>query len=360
MISISLCMIVKNEELTLKRCLKCVKDIADEIIIVDTGSTDKTKEIAYEFTDKVYDFKWCDDFSKARNYSFSKATKEYIMWLDADDVILEKDIIKLKYLKEHLDKNADIVMLKYDLNIDSNGTPALSYYRERLLKRKNNYKWISPIHEVIELKGNILKEDISITHKKEKSYDPTRNLKIFEKMLENGSNLDSRQTFYYARELYYNEDYDKALKYFNIFLNDKNGWIENKISACLDLYYLYMKINNEDMALDSLFRSFRFDIPRAEICCNIANFFLEKNNFNVAIYWYKEASTRIFDVSKGGFYIKDCYDYIPYIGLCVCYDKLGEHDIANYYNDLAGKIKPDDKAYIHNFKYFKELGFHKK
>jgi len=358
MVSISLCMIVKNEELTLERCLKSVKDIVDEIIIVDTGSQDKTKDIAYKFTDKVYDFKWCDDFSKARNYSFSKATKEYIMWLDADDVILEKDRIKLKYLKETLTKDTDIVMLKYDLNLDANGTPALSYYRERLLKREKNYEWKSPIHEVIELKGNVVKKDISITHKKEKVHDQKRNLKIFKKMIKENIKLDSRQTFYYARELYYNEEYDKALIYFNDFLNDKNGWIENKISACLDLYYLYLKLNDEDNALDSLFRSFRFDIPRAEICCNIANYFVSKNNYNTAIYWYKEASTRIFDVSKGGFYIKDCYDFLPYIGLCVCYDKLGEHEIANYYNDLAGKIKPNDKSYINNFKYFKSIGMH--
>ena len=91
MISLSLCMIVKNEEMVLKRCLDSVKNIVDEIIIVDTGSTDKTKDIAKKFTKNIYDFKWIDDFAAARNYSFSKATKEYIMWLDADDVILKKD-----------------------------------------------------------------------------------------------------------------------------------------------------------------------------------------------------------------------------------------------------------------------------
>lgn len=358
MVSISLCMIVKDEELTLRRCLESVKDIVDEIIIIDTGSKDNTKEIAYEFTNKVFDFIWCDDFSKARNYSFSKATKEYIMWLDADDVILEKDRIKLKHLKENLDNNIDIVMLKYDLNLDSNGTPALSYYRERILKREKGYKWKSPIHEVIELKGNILKKDISITHKKEKIHDPKRNLKIFENMIKNNIELDPRQTFYYARELYYNEEYDKSIQYFTNFLNNENGWIENKISACLDLYHLYIKLNDENTALEYLFKSFRFDTPRAEICCNIANYFLNKNNFNVAIFWYKEASIKIYDPSKGGFYIKDCYDFLPYIGLCICYDRLGEHDIANYYNDLAGKIKPENPAYINNYKYFKSLGFH--
>ena len=85
MISLSLCMIVKDEEEVIRRCLDSVINIVDEIIIVDTGSTDKTKEIAKEYTRKVYDFKWIDDFSEARNFSFSKASKEYILWMDADE-----------------------------------------------------------------------------------------------------------------------------------------------------------------------------------------------------------------------------------------------------------------------------------
>ena len=102
MVTISLCMIVKNEEDTLARCLDCIKDIVDEIIIVDTGSTDLTKEIAKNYTNLVYDFKWIDDFSAARNFSFSKATKDYCLWLDADDVISKKNQEKLKKLKETL------------------------------------------------------------------------------------------------------------------------------------------------------------------------------------------------------------------------------------------------------------------
>ena len=85
MATVSLCMIVRNEEDVLGRCLESVKDIVDEIIIVDTGSTDRTKEIAGRFTNTVYDFPWIDDFSAARNFSFSKATMDYQMWLDADE-----------------------------------------------------------------------------------------------------------------------------------------------------------------------------------------------------------------------------------------------------------------------------------
>ena len=112
--TISVCMIVKNEEDVLDRALRSVQDIADEIIIVDTGSTDRTKKIAEKYTDQVYDFVWCNDFSKARNYSFSKATKDYCMWLDADDVILDKDREGLLELKKTLPEDTSVVMMKYN------------------------------------------------------------------------------------------------------------------------------------------------------------------------------------------------------------------------------------------------------
>ena len=113
MVTISLCMIVKNEEKLLGRCLESVKDIVDEIIIVDTGSNDNTKTIANKFTNLVYDFKWVDDFSKARNYSFSKASKDYILWLDADDIILEEDRLKLLNLKNNKNYNGPKITLEY-------------------------------------------------------------------------------------------------------------------------------------------------------------------------------------------------------------------------------------------------------
>lgn len=86
MISISLCMIVRNEEEVIGRCLESVKDIVDEINIVDTGSTDNTKQVVAQYTDRIFDFKWIHHFAAARNFSFQQATKDYILWLDADDV----------------------------------------------------------------------------------------------------------------------------------------------------------------------------------------------------------------------------------------------------------------------------------
>ena len=102
MISLSLCMIVKNEEKVLPRILKPMKEIVDKILICDTGSTDRTKEIIREFTAEVYDFPWKNDFSAARNFISEKVSTDYWMWLDADDMITQENLYRLKQLKETL------------------------------------------------------------------------------------------------------------------------------------------------------------------------------------------------------------------------------------------------------------------
>ena len=99
MATISLCMIVRNEEDVLERCLESVQGLVDEIIIVDTGSKDRTKEIAKKFTDAVYDFVWVDDFAEARNFSFSHAACYYCLWLDAYYIIVPWDRNKFLALK---------------------------------------------------------------------------------------------------------------------------------------------------------------------------------------------------------------------------------------------------------------------
>lgn len=353
MATISLCMIVKNEEEVLKRCLDSVSDLVDEIIIVDTGSTDATKKIAKEFTNRIYHFNWIDDFSKARNYSFSKATKDYILWLDADDVILEKDREGLKNLKVSLDKNTDIVMMKYNCGFDREGNTILSYYRERIIKNFKDYKWIGRVHEVIPPVGNVIYSDIAITHKKIKASDPDRNLRIFEKMFKENIVLNAREKFYYAREVYYSGDYTKAIEKFNDFLNSEDRWIENVISALLDLSICYNRIGDKENELRALFKSFEYDTPRSQTLCYIGSYFLRENKIKQAIYWYKMAILDKPDLKSGGFFELDYYGFIPYIQLCVCYYRLGDIQKSIEYNELAGKIKPKDKSYLQNKEFFK-------
>lgn len=355
MITISLCMIVKNEEKVLKRILEDVKDVVDEIIIVDTGSTDKTKEIASTYTNLIYDFKWVDDFSKARNYSFSKATKDYIMWLDADDRLLSKDKKKLIDLKKKLNTSTDIVMMKYVTLLDENNNPAFSYYRERLLKREKEYKWVSPVHEVIVPSGNILYSDIEILHQKESKEYTDRNLKIFESMLAKNEVLDSRQLYYYSRELMYHKKYDKAILNYNNLLKRDDVWIENRINTYLDLAFCYLCTGNKSMYLPTLFSSFEYDTPRAEITTTISLYFLDNEKYKEAIFWSKVSLSIEKNINSGAFIQEDYYNFIPYLILTYACDKLGNHEEAKKYNDLAGTLKPNNVQYLHNKKYFENL-----
>ena len=115
MIRLSLCMIVKNEEAVLTRVLASAIQFADEILVADTGSTDRTVEIARQYTKHIYHYPWNDDFAAARNFICEKVTTEYWMWLDADDVVPAESITAILKLKETLSKSPqpDVVMMKY-------------------------------------------------------------------------------------------------------------------------------------------------------------------------------------------------------------------------------------------------------
>lgn len=355
MITISLCMIVKNEEKVIGRCLESVKDFVDEIIIVDTGSTDKTKEICFGYTDLVYDFKWVEDFSLARNFSFSKASKDYCMWLDADDVITNENQELLIDLKNTVSLDTDIIMCKYNTAFDEQGNPTFSYYRERIIKRDSNFVWSGKIHETISPSGKIVYSDFAVSHKKVGLGDPDRNLKIFENMMCKNIILNPREQFYYGRELYYHKRYKDGAKVLENFLEEGNGWIENNIDACKILSYCYYGDNDEKFALRSLFRSFEYDNPRAEICCDVGKHFFDRNMITQATFWYETALLCKRDDKSGGFIIEDCYNYIPYIQLCVCWYFLGQFDKAVYYNNMAGKYKPNSLPYKRNKEFFAHI-----
>lgn len=352
---LSLCMIVRNEEDVIERCLKSTLSFVDEIIVVDTGSTDKTKQIVSKYTSQLYDFKWIDDFAAARNFSFSKATGDYIMWLDADDVVTPINANKIVALKNSYDPKTDIFMFKYNVAFDQNNQPTFTYYRERIIRNSNQYKWESPIHEVIPLNGNIVYQDISIEHKKLKPSQPGRNLKIFQKMIEKGMELDARQQFYYGRELFYNQQDIAAMNTLEDFLKRSDGWVENKIDACKLLGTLYSQNNNPEKAITFLLQSFQYAPPRSNICCDIGKLFFDKKDYQNAIYWYEIASSQNPNVISNAFIEPDTFHYIPYMQLCVIYYRLGDFVKANMYNELAGKIKPNDPNYLHNKNLFSHL-----
>ncbi|NBJ95152.1 tetratricopeptide repeat-containing glycosyltransferase family 2 protein [Parablautia muri] len=353
--TISLCVIVKNEEGQIARCLESVRELVEEIIVVDTGSADQTIEIVSQYTSKVYSYPWKDDFSDARNYSFSKASMDYCMWMDADDILEETEKDKFLQLKQTLSPDVDIVMMKYNTSFDETGKPSFSYFRERWIKNCPKYQWIGAVHEVIPPSGNVIYSDIAVSHKKIKVNDPDRNLNIYRKVLAEGKLLDPRQQYYFGRELYYHKQYEEAVSVLEEFLSLEEGWIENKIEACAICAKCYYGLGREQCALNTLLRSMSFDLPRAELCCDIGKYFLDHGDFHIATYWYKTALSRPKNEYAGGFVLPDCYDYVPLLQLCVCYDKMGDRKKAKEYNERAGALKPYSKSYLYNKQYFDSL-----
>ncbi len=352
MVSVSLCMIVKNEEDVLERCLESLAGAVDEIIIVDTGSVDHTREIAARFTDQIFDFPWQDDFSAARNESFSHASMDYCMWLDADDVLLEEDRNAFLVLKETLDPTVSVVMAPYHTGFDESGQVTFSYYRERLIKNRAGMRWAGAVHEAVTPVGSIQYAEFAVTHQKTRPSDPDRNLRIYQAQLAAGTTLEPRQQFYYGRELYYHRRWEEALEVFERFLSEGRGWVENNIDACCHCAYCHKELGHDREALAALLRSFAYDCPRAEVCCEIGLWFFQREQYRQAAYWYALALTCARDDRRGGFVSPDCYGYLPCIQLCVCYDRLGDPSKAKEFNELAALFKPDSPAVLHNREIF--------
>ena len=360
MITISLCMIVKNEEQVLERCLKSAAGVVDEIIIVDTGSSDETKKIAAKYTDKIYDFTWKDDFSAARNEAFSHAEMDYCMWLDADDIIPEQEQEKIKRLKTEMEEDTSIVMMRYVMGFDKAGRPSLSYYRERLIKNHRGYCWRGKVHEAVALTGKIVYTDIEIEHRKmkEDAGGRTRNLMIYRKMKEENVPFTARDLFYYGRELYYlamdsPENLRESQEVLKKFLAHPDGWKENKIEACRFLALCCQVEGNEEGELTALLHSFFYDSPRAELCCDIGAWFFKREKYQTAAFWYEMALKMKTDEKSGGFTCPDCSSYIPALQLAICSYRMGDIEQAEQWNELALSFKPESESCRYNQIFFR-------
>jgi len=335
----------------LAKCLESCREFVDEIIIVDTGSSDKTKDIASLFTDKIFSFAWKDDFSIARNFSISKATCDYIFWLDADDIVEKNDLNELLKLKKTLGEKIDMVYLKYHTRFDAIGNPTFSYYRERIIRNCKKAKFIEPIHECIEPFGRIIHSNAAITHRKSANKKNGKHLRLFENYKNASGKLTPRLQFFYARELMHAKKYKSAIMVYRNFLSEPTAWIEHKISACLDISSCYKKLMDNENALSALFHSLTFSAPKSETLCRIAHHFYDQHDFVAAIFWYESALKC--DTKNHSLFVRKEYEcYIPSIQLAQIYKKLRKHDKAKYYNNLAGKCKPEDKAVLYNRKLF--------
>ena len=355
MITISLCLIVKNEEDVIGRCLKSVHQAVDEIIIVDTGSTDRTKEICLAYTNKIFDFEWINDFAAARNFAFSCATMDYIFWLDSDDVIALEDFRKLTELKQTLDPAVDSVTMQYCLAQDEYGNNTYSNRRNRLVKRLNNFQWRGFVHEYLDVAGNILDSDIVVFHKPLKHIDSDRNLTIYKQRLEKGEEFSPRDLYYFANEWLDHGLYEQAVEYYEKFLDTNQGWIEDKISACGKLADCFHHLDNTEQELYYTLKALEYDTPRADFCCRMGYRFLQQKEWEKAAFWYRLASELTLPKDNWGFFHHTCWTWLPHLQLCVCYYHLGEYEQAYQHNEIARQFIPNDEKVLYNQSLLKEL-----
>lgn len=346
---LSVCLIVKNEEETLARCLECAVKFADETVVVDTGSTDKSVEIARGFTDRVFFFEWRDDFSAARNFAFEKATCEYVMWLDADDIVTDENCRKIKEFVKM--GGFDIAYLPYAAAFDG-GKPSFVYYRERIMRRDMNFRFEGEVHEAVTPRGKRVFLDAPVFHKKIKRGDPLRNLTILQRKIARGGRLDERQKFYYGRELIECGMYAEGCAVLNEVVAG-DGWIENRLEACVNLYFAYSALGRDGEAVAALLKSFSLAKPRSDVCCILGERAMRAGDNESAAFWYELALKCVPDARGGGFVNIDYCGFIPHIQLCVIYDKTGDTALANSHNEAAGAIKPDNAAFLGNRRYFR-------
>ena len=346
MASWSLCMIVKNEEETLGRCLDSVSELFEQIVITDTGSEDATKEIARSYGCEVWEYEWGDDFAAARNFAFSKAYGDYIMWLDADDVLPERSRRRLLEEKQRPPGAFDVLMLPYHTGFDESGRVTFAYERERVVRRCPEAVWQGRVHEVIAPFGRVEHVDAPVEHRKMRPSAPGRNLRIYERMLREGAKLGARELYYYARELMYNGRYEDGARAFEEVLQREDGWAENRLDAYRQLSSCRRALGDEEGAVWPLLSALREGPPRPELCCDLGRYFFDKGEWQAASFWYKGALMA--ERGDSGFEDVDCRGYVPCIQLCCCFWQLGDMIRAQYWNERAGKYKPDSPAYLHN------------
>jgi glycosyltransferase involved in cell wall biosynthesis len=301
---LTLCIITKNEEKNLPKLFESIVPYVDKVVITDTGSTDKTKEISEKYCGeklKWTTFEWCDDFSAARNYNFSQADKNsWVIWADADDTILNAK--ELKSIIKDCEKNGiNSVMFPYHYVVDEYGNTTCLQRRERIVKNDGTYKWIGRLHEamlpVSKMAAAASLDNVIWVHRAKGErieQSKLRNLDILEKALEQEIKEDKvdPRTLYNLGNAYFTVDqYQKALACYAKYI-PMSGWDEEiylaRHRSALVLLYSKEFVLAEEAALKAM--SVKPEYPDAYI--DIGKVCYEMREYKKAIYWFKEAMTK--------------------------------------------------------------------
>ncbi|MDV4149716.1 glycosyltransferase [Clostridium sp. AL.422] len=341
---ISLCMIVKNEGKNLEKALDSIAKYIEDIVIVDTGSIDNTKEIAKKYTNKVYDFKWGNDFSKARNFSISKATNDWVLILDADEVICKFDKEKIESFIKNNNKTVGRIkrinpfedgkeIKKYIERVNRLFNKKYFYYEgtiheQVVCKDKNQYK-MRPI-EIEAYHIGYLNEVMNKTNKLE------RNVKLLIEAIKNSP--DDPYLYYQIGKSYYTKkDYKKAYDNF-----------KKSIEICTDFKYEYtedlvesygyalLKCGNYKEAMELInYKNYYGNLPDFNFVMGLI--YMNNGEFQKAI----ESFEKCIGEKEGKF--EGINSYQPNYNIGVIYEILGLKEIAIEYYQICGEYIPAKK-----------------
>jgi glycosyltransferase involved in cell wall biosynthesis len=305
---LSLCMIVKNESYFLPKCLEQSAEYVDEIIIVDTGSNDDTKSIAALYTDKIYDFEWQDDFSAARNLSIDKATGDWIIVLDADEVIEPRHWAEIRTLIQSTDQEA-FFLTERNYSFESFGsgwqpiqgksayTRNFSGYKvhniARLFCNVPGIRYEGHVHEIVDRSltaGRSQVVDILIHHHGDESpNNPKKKRQLnYLRLMELDLDSDSSGRLYGTAasiRMHYLKDFDRAIAYYDRAI--ELGWeVEESQEAQALARYLAGDFDGAYSGFEQLYRA---GYRRANLCINFANLAVKRGNTGFAADLLEEA-----------------------------------------------------------------------
>lgn len=345
--SISLCMIIKNEEQHLDECLHKIKDYVSEIIIIDTGSTDKSKEIARKYTDKIYDFTWCDDFAKARNYSISKATNDWILILDADEMILEVDKEKLTGFTALHSKEKVVGRIKI-INLFEEGDEVKksTTYVTRFFN-KNFFHYKGPIHEQVVAKDNgeykVKSIQITIEHlgyldvimNKKSKYE--RNITLLKSAIKDNGK-DPYYHYQLGKSYYKAQQYKMALESFKNAISLCNNFRYEYAQDLVESYgYALLKCEKYLEAMNLLdYQNYYAKSPDYNFVVGLI--YMNNGKFQEAIDTFKKCIGEIEGKVEG------INSYQPKYNIGVIYEVLGEVGKAMQYYKECGDYLPAKKG----------------
>jgi len=342
--TLSACMIVKNEEQFLPRCLESIKGVVDEIIIVDTGSTDRTVEIARQYTDKVHFHPWNDDFSEARNVSLSYATGDWILQIDADEELEREDVPLLYKVVQSDLYNAVFVTI---LNKLSGGQWGRHRFQRLFRRGKAHYEGI--VHNQLVYEGEAAVADIRLYHygygltpeQMRAKYERTSAL-LRKQIAEDPLNTFARQNLIHAMRAVHDfegmiAEGEAALK-----MDSPHTTPAHRQQIKNDMAYAFLQLGRYEEA-EALCKEVLEEVPFfLDAIYNLATTYMVWGKLDEAIRHYKRfLEVKRDEIRRPHFtqLIVDLFDFESrvYLNMGVCYERLGELEkaISSYRQAIA-------------------------